>query len=78
MTTILAEKISILRNHGGVRGDFYFSYEQAGFNYRLSDIQGAMGVAQMEKLDWILVRKRELAGLLRQKLGWCTAYHAAA
>ncbi len=64
----LAETISILRSHGGVRGDYYFSYKDAGFNYRLSDIQGAMGVAQMEKLDWILSRKRELANLLRQKL----------
>ena len=64
----LAEKIAILRNHGGVKGDFYYHYDQAGFNYRLSDIQGAMGIAQMEKLDYILENKRRLAVLLRQKL----------
>jgi perosamine synthetase len=64
----LAEKIAILRNHGGVKGDYYYDYEQAGFNYRLSDIQGAMGIAQMEKLDYILENKRRLAALLREKL----------
>jgi len=64
----LAEIIKILRNHGGVRGELYYQYEQAGFNYRLSDIQGAMGIAQLEKLDWILERKRHLAAALRRKL----------
>ncbi len=60
----LAEKIALLRNHGGVKGELYYRYEEAGYNYRLSDIQGAMGVAQMEKLDWILEKKRELAAKL--------------
>ena len=64
----LAEKIAIFRNHGGVKGDLYYQYEEAGFNYRLSDIQGAMGIAQLEKLDWILENKRRLASLLRDKL----------
>lgn len=64
----LAERIAILRNHGGVKGDFYYDYEAAGFNYRLSDIQGAMGIAQLEKLDFILEHKRRLAALLREKL----------
>lgn len=64
----LAEKIAILRSHGGVKGDFFYSYEEAGYNFRLSDIQGAMGVAQMEKLDWILARKRQLAARLREVL----------
>lgn len=64
----LAEKIAIFRNHGGVKGDFYYHYDEPGFNYRLSDIQGAMGIAQMEKLDWILENKRRLAVLLRKKL----------
>jgi len=64
----LAESISIFRNHGGVKGSFYYHYDEAGFNYRLSDIQGAMGIAQLEKLDWILENKRRLAALLREKI----------
>jgi perosamine synthetase len=67
----LAERIRLLRSHGGVRpaGAAYLEFEAAGFNYRLSDLQAAVGVAQMEKFEWVLARKRELAarlsGLLR-------------
>lgn len=64
----LAERIQLLRSHGGVRTGYWFEYEDAGYNYRLSDIQGAMGVAQMEKLPMILERKRLLAEQLRQRL----------
>ena len=65
---LLAEKISILRNHGGIRRGGRFTFEDAGFNYRLSEIHGAMGVQQMGKLDWILSRRRELAVLLSDQL----------
>ncbi|OPZ81350.1 MAG: UDP-4-amino-4-deoxy-L-arabinose--oxoglutarate aminotransferase [bacterium ADurb.Bin429] len=57
----LAERIRVLRSHGGVRGDYYLVFEDAGFNYRMSDLQAAVGVAQMRKLPAILARKRELA-----------------
>ena len=36
-------------------------YRVAGYNYRMSDLQAAVGLAQMKKLDEILVRKRFLA-----------------
>ena len=39
----LAERIHLLRNHGGVRSGRWYTYEAAGFNYRMSDIQGAVG-----------------------------------
>lgn len=64
----LAERIRLLRSHGGVRSGAWFQYEAAGFNYRLSDILSAMGIAQMEKLTWLIQRKRELAGLYSRKL----------
>jgi len=64
----LAERITLLRSHGGVRTGYWLEYHDAGYNYRLSDIQGAMGVAQMEKVPFILARKRELASLLTQQL----------
>jgi dTDP-4-amino-4,6-dideoxygalactose transaminase len=57
----LAERIAVLRTHGGVRGDYYLSFEDAGFNYRMSDLQAAVGVAQMGKLPMIIERKRVLA-----------------
>jgi dTDP-4-amino-4,6-dideoxygalactose transaminase len=64
----LARRIALLRSHGGVRGETYFRFEMAGFNYRMSDLQAAVGVAQMAKLDWILTRKRELAAQLTTML----------
>ncbi len=64
----LVEKIKLLRSHGGVKVGSWYKYEAAGFNYRLSDIQGAIGVAQMEKLPGIILRKRELAQALSQRL----------
>jgi dTDP-4-amino-4,6-dideoxygalactose transaminase len=64
----LAEKIKLLRSHGGVKIGAWFQYEEAGFNYRLSDVLSAMGVAQMEKLSWIIERKRHFAALLSERL----------
>jgi perosamine synthetase len=65
----LAQRIGLLRSHGGVRGEYYYEFEAAGFNYRLSDLQAAVGVAQMGKFQWILDRKRALARQLTALLG---------
>jgi perosamine synthetase len=64
----LAERIALLRSHGGVRTGNRFRFEAAGFNYRLSDILAAVGVAQLRKLDAILARKRELAAEYTRRL----------
>jgi dTDP-4-amino-4,6-dideoxygalactose transaminase len=64
----LAEKIKLLRSHGGVKAGNWYEYEAAGFNYRLSDVLSAMGVAQMEKLPHLIERKRELASALSKRL----------
>jgi len=64
----LAERIALLRSHGGVRTGNRFRFEAAGFNYRLSDILAAVGVAQLRKLDRILERKRELAAEYTRRL----------
>jgi perosamine synthetase len=64
----LAEQIKLLRNHGGVRVGNWYEFEAPGFNYRLSDIQAAMGVAQMEKLPALIERKRSLANQLKERL----------
>jgi dTDP-4-amino-4,6-dideoxygalactose transaminase len=64
----LAGRIRLLRNHGGVPEGNRYQYEAAGFNYRMSDIQGAIGVAQMKKLPQLIERKRLLANKLRDLL----------
>ncbi|NLB78096.1 MAG: DegT/DnrJ/EryC1/StrS family aminotransferase, partial [Clostridiaceae bacterium] len=59
----IASKLRILRNHGISAKDNVIDFVLAGFNYRMTDIQGALGNAQMEKLDSIINRRRELASL---------------
>jgi len=39
-----------------------YIHKQIGYNYRLTNIQAAMGCAQMEKLDALVAKKREIAG----------------
>ena len=61
----LAARLGLMRNHGGERDGFKLRFVDAGFNYRLSDIQGAIGVVQMGKLDEIVSSAGALAGELR-------------
>ncbi len=58
---VLADRIAVLRNHGGRRVEGRYRFEDAGFNYRLSDILAAVGVAQLRKLSSILERRRAIA-----------------
>jgi dTDP-4-amino-4,6-dideoxygalactose transaminase len=57
----LAERIAVLRNHGGVQQGISFAFVENGFNYRLSEIPAALGVAQMKRLDAILADRRATA-----------------
>jgi perosamine synthetase len=61
----VAEKLRMLRNHGQLRGDFVV----AAGNSRMTDIAAALGLAQLQRLDEILTRRRELAALYREALG---------
>ena len=64
----LAEKMRIFRSHGITRnnelmsknadGGWYYEQIDLGFNYRMNEIQAALGVSQMERLDnFILIRQ---------------------
>lgn len=57
-------RVRRLRQHGGERVNNRFTFVEPGFNYRMSDINAALGVAQMRKLDWIVSERRRLAGVL--------------
>jgi perosamine synthetase len=67
----LDELIRSLRDHGASRSDherhtsggsfLLAEYPHLGFNVRMTDIQGALGCAQMDRAEWILTRRRELA-----------------
>ena len=64
----LAERIGLLRSHGGVREGGRFRFEAAGFNYRMSDILAAVGVAQMRQLDAFLETRRRVARWYDERL----------
>jgi perosamine synthetase len=64
----LADRIRLLRSHGGRRTGNRFTFEAAGYNYRLSDILAAVGVAQLRKLDRLLERRRAIARRYRELL----------
>jgi perosamine synthetase len=67
-----------LRDHGASRSDlarhegtdaFLLSeYDRLGFNYRLTDIQGALGCAQMDRAEWILAQRAKRARLYDERL----------
>jgi perosamine synthetase len=62
----IAKKARILRDHG-MTPDKRYWHDQVGYNYRLTNIQAAIGVAQMEKFDEIINRKIEIANLYNKK-----------
>lgn len=63
----IAEKIRILRDHGMSLERRYW-HPAMGYNYRLTNLQAAVGVAQMEKVDDILKAKRRIAQIYNKGL----------
>lgn len=61
-------RVRRLRQHGGERTNNRFVFTEPGFNYRMSDINAAVGVAQMRKLDGIIAERRRLAGLFATEM----------
>ena len=88
----LADRMRRFRTHGMERTDgapgWHYEIGDLGFNYRLSDLHAALGVAQMHKLDGFVERRNELADRYRTMLadldvglppaapvGWRHGYH---
>ena len=65
----LFNKLKLLRTHGITKdadllienpGPWYYEMQELGFNYRLTDIQAALGISQLNKLDKYIKRRREI------------------
>lgn len=57
-----------LRNQGREEGAGWLQHARLGFNYRLSDINCALGLAQMERLEEILAARRQVAAWYEEAL----------
>jgi UDP-4-amino-4,6-dideoxy-N-acetyl-beta-L-altrosamine transaminase len=67
----LASRMNLLRSHGITRdpnlmthepdGPWYYQQVDLGFNYRITELQAALGVSQMDRLDGFVARRHELA-----------------
>jgi len=65
----LASRMRLFRNHGiesdfrqrEQKGSWFYEMTELGYNYRLTDIQCALGVSQMRKLPRFLARRNEIA-----------------
>lgn len=72
---ILAKRMRELRTHGSTisadtrdkgKGFLLPEFNEAGYNYRMTDVQGAMGLAQIKKLDFIVGEKRKGAAIYNE------------
>ncbi len=74
----LAQRMNLLRSHGITRdsvqmtrapdGPWYYEQIDLGFNYRMTELQAALGLSQMERLDAYVMRRHEIASWYAQHL----------
>jgi len=64
----LDDKLRVFRNQGRSVSSAAPEYHELGFNFRLTDIQAAMGIRQLERLDGLVARRRGLVDNYRELL----------
>lgn len=77
-STELADKMALFRSHGITRdpsqmtrrtdGPWYYQQIELGYNYRMTELQAALGVSQMQRLNTYVARRHELASRYNQIL----------
>ncbi len=74
----LCERLRLLRAHGVVKeqgrlkdsrhAPWYYEMQALGYNYRLSDIQCALGISQLKKIDGFMERRNRIASIYAEAL----------
>lgn len=63
-------RVSLFRTHGitkdpsmltKIDGGWYYEMQELGYNYRITDLQAALGISQLKRLDWSIARRNEIA-----------------
>ena len=79
----LAERMRLFRNHGiasdhrqrETAGSWYYEMVDLGYNYRITDIQCALGLSQLKKLPRFLARRRQIAAQYDREFGAIAEIH---
>jgi perosamine synthetase len=62
------ERCMIIRDHGRLPGDTLFQNIEVGHKYKMSNLQAALGLAQLERLDDLVQKKREIFSWYQEAL----------
>jgi len=71
----LYKKMLLFRTHGITRdkelltkdeGPWYYEQQDLGYNYRITDVQCALGISQMDKIDGFIKRRREIVKIYNE------------
>ena len=66
----LYDKVALYRTHGITKdpamlekndGGWYYEMQELGYNYRITELQAALGMTQLSRLDWSVKRRNEIA-----------------
>jgi perosamine synthetase len=64
----LLDRVMRQRDHGRAPGDTMFFNEELGWKYKMSSMQAALGLAQLERIDELVAGKRRIYGWYREEL----------
>lgn len=67
----LFRRVLFLRDHGRQPGDKQFWSTEVAYKYKMSSMQAALGLAQLERIDELLERKREIFSWYKEELQGC-------
>ena len=66
----LYDRVNLFRTHGVTKdpklltrsdGGWYYEMQELGYNYRITDMQAALGISQLKRLDWSIARRNQIA-----------------